>query len=107
MSFLVTRRTREIGIRLARSFRRPARPALDCGAAFGKLIQSQLLGVTATDLETVATAAMLLGRWRPRGSIHPGMAASFEREPHGRASAEIEQIAHLKTGLPRGRGIDY
>jgi ABC-type antimicrobial peptide transport system permease subunit len=105
MSFVVTRRTREIGIRLAlggtgaSAIRLVLRDAvvmiavgivvaLPCVAALGKLIQSQLFGVTGADPATVAAAPR---HWRACGSIHPGM-ASFEREPHGRATVGIAQI---------------
>ncbi len=77
MSFVVTRRTREIGIRLAlgatgaSAIRLVLRDAvamiavgmaiaLPCVAALGKLVQSQLFGVTATDPSTVAAAALVL-----------------------------------------------
>jgi ABC-type antimicrobial peptide transport system permease subunit len=77
MSFVVTRRTREIGIRVAlgatgasavRLILRDAVTmiavgmalALPCVAVLGKLIQSQLFGVTATDPATIATAALVL-----------------------------------------------
>src|SRR5207244_10255910 len=77
MSFVVTRRTREIGIRLAlgatgaSAIRLVLRDAvamvavgmaiaLPCVAALGKLVQSQLFGVTATDPATVAAAALIL-----------------------------------------------
>ena len=77
MSFVVTRRTREIGIRLAlgasggsaiRLVLRDAAAmiasgiaiALPCVAALGKLVQSQLFGVTATDPAIVAAAALVL-----------------------------------------------
>jgi len=75
MSFVVTRRTREIGIRLAlgatgaSAIRLVLRDAvamiavgmaiaLPCVAALGKLVQSQLFGVTATDPATIAAAAL-------------------------------------------------
>src|SRR5579864_7925620 len=84
MSFVVTRRTREIGIRLAlgatsaSSIRLVLRDAvvmiaagiaiaLPCVAALGKLVQSQLFGVTATDRATVAAgalAAAFIPAWR-------------------------------------------
>ena len=77
MSFVVTRRTREIGIRLAlgatgaSAIRLVLRDAvvmiaagvalaLPCVAALGKLVQSQLFGVTATDPAIIATVALVL-----------------------------------------------
>lgn len=77
MSFVVARRTRELGIRLAlgatpaSAIRLVLRDAvtmiaagmaiaLPCIAALGKLVQSQLFGVTATDPATVAVAALVL-----------------------------------------------
>ena len=77
MSFVVTRRTREIGIRLAlgatgaSAMRLVLRDAIGmiaagvaiaipCVAALGKLVQSQLFGVSATDPATVAGAALVL-----------------------------------------------
>lgn len=77
MSFVVARRTREIGIRLALGatgssaiglvLRDAAAMtgagiviALPCVAALGKLVQSQLFGITATDPATVAAAALVL-----------------------------------------------
>jgi predicted permease len=93
MSFVVTRRTREIGIRIAlgatgasaiRLVMRDAvvmiavgmAIALLCVAVLGKLVQSQLFGVTATDPATIATAALVLTTGTLAAAFIPALRAS-------------------------------
>jgi predicted permease len=93
MSFVVTRRTREIGIRLAlgatgaSAIRLVLRDAvtmiaggiaiaLPCVAALSKLVQSQLFGVTATDPAAVAAAALVLAAGALTAAFIPAWRAS-------------------------------
>jgi predicted lysophospholipase L1 biosynthesis ABC-type transport system permease subunit len=93
MSFVVTQRRREIGIRLAlggtggsaiRLILRDAIAmitagvaiALPCVAVLGKLVQSQLFGVTATDPATIAAAAVILAAGALAAAFIPAWRAS-------------------------------
>jgi predicted permease len=93
MSFVVTRRRREIGVRLALGATRASAVrlvlkdagtmiaagvglALPCVAVLGKLVQSQLFGVTSTDPATVAGAALVLAAGALAAAFIPAWRAS-------------------------------
>jgi predicted permease len=93
MAFVVAQRTREIGIRIALGARRSAAlwlvlrdavvmiaagaaVALPCLGALGRLVESQLFGVTATDPITVAGTTLLLAASALAAAFVPAYAAS-------------------------------
>jgi ABC-type antimicrobial peptide transport system permease subunit len=93
MTFVVTQRTREIGVRMALGARAGAAVwfvlrdallmtaagaaiALPCVAALGRLVEAQLFGISASDPATIAATTLLLSAAALGAALIPAYRAS-------------------------------